>query len=137
VFLLKTFSLKAGRFSALQEGRPMMKTAEQFMSFSQANVEAMVKSSQIFASGWQDLTKQMAATAQASMDETMSTFRALTTVKSIKEAMELHTSLAKSTIEKAVAQTGHVTETSFKLAEQAMEPIASRVSVAVESFKAG
>ncbi len=113
----------------------MMKTAEQFVSFSQANFEAMVKSSQIFASGLQDLTKQMAATAQATMDETMSTFRALTTVKSVKEAMELHTSLAKSTIEKAVAQTGHVTETSFKLAEQAMEPIASCVSVAVDSFK--
>ena len=81
----------------------MMKTAEQFISFSQGNFEAMVKSSQIVATGLQDLTKQIAANAQATMDETMSTFRALTTVKSVKEAMELQPSLAKSTFEKAVS----------------------------------
>ncbi len=112
-----------------------MKTAEEFMSFSQANVEAFVKSSQIFATGLQDLSKQMAATAQATMDETMSTFRAMATVKSVKEAFDLQATLAKSTMEKAVAQTTHVTETSFKLAEQAIAPIAGRVTHAVESFK--
>jgi phasin family protein len=113
-----------------------MKTAEEFMSFSQANVEAFVKSGQIFATGLQDLTKQMAATAQATMDETMSTFRAMTTVKSVKEAFDLQTSFARSTMEKAVAQSGHVAETSFKLAEQAMAPIAGRMTHAVASFKA-
>jgi hypothetical protein len=39
-------------------------------------------------------------------------------------------------MEKAVSQTGQVTETSFKLAEQAIQPIASRMTLAVESFKA-
>lgn len=112
-----------------------MKTAEEFMTFNQANVEAVMKSSQIFAIGMQDLSKQFAASAQAAMNETLSTFRALTTVKSIKEAMDLHSSLARSTMEKAVSQTSHVAETSFKLAEQAIAPIAGRVTLAVESFK--
>ena len=112
-----------------------MKTAEEFMSFSQANVEAFVTSSQILVTGMQDLSKQMAATAQATMDETMSTFRAMATVKSVKEAFDLQATLARSTMEKAVAQTGHVAETTFKLAEQAMAPIAGRVTTAVESFK--
>jgi phasin family protein len=123
-----------GQDPALQ-GNHLMKTAEEFMSFSQANVEAFVKSSQIFSTGLQDLSKQMAATAQAAMDETMSTFRAMATVKSVKEAFDLQATLAKSTMEKAVAQTTHVTETSFKLAEQAIAPIAGRVTHAVESFK--
>ena len=112
-----------------------MKTAEQFITFGQGNVEAMVKSSQIVATGLQDLTKQIAANAQATMDETMSTFRAMATVRSIKEAMDLQASLARSTFEKAMAQSGQITETSFKLAEQAMQPIASRMTIAVESFK--
>ena len=73
-----------------------MKTAEEFMTFSQANVEAFVKSSQIMATGLQDMGKQMAATAQASFDEAMSTFRAMSGVRSIKEAIDLQTSLAKS-----------------------------------------
>ncbi len=113
-----------------------MKTAGQFVTFGQGNVEALVKSGQIFATGLQDLGKQMAANAQAAMDETMSTFRALTTVRSVKEAMDLQATLARSTIEKAVSQSGQVTETSFKLAEQAIAPIASRMTLAVESFKA-
>ena len=112
-----------------------MKTAEEFMAFNNGNVEAFVKSGQAVATGFQDLTKMMAATAQATMDETMSTFRALTGVRSIKEAMDLQASLARSTIEKAVSQTGHVAETSFKLAEQAMAPLANRLTIAVESFK--
>ena len=111
-----------------------MKTPEEFMSFNQATVEAFVKSSQIMATGLQDLTKLMAASAQATMDETMSTFRAMTTVRSVKEAMDLQATLARSTIEKAVNQGGQVAETSFKLAEQAMAPIAGRVTLAVESF---
>jgi hypothetical protein len=42
-----------------------MKTAEEFVVFGQGNVEALVKSGQIWAAGVQDLTKQVAATAQA------------------------------------------------------------------------
>jgi phasin family protein len=113
-----------------------MKTPEEFISFNQANIEAFVKSSQIVATGLQDLTRLFAASAQASIDETVSTFRALSSVKTVKEAFDLQASLARSAMEKAVAQTGHVAETSLKLAEQAMAPIASRVTVAVESFKA-
>lgn len=113
-----------------------MKTTEQFFTFGQGNIEALVKSSQIVATAMQDISKQFAANAQAAMDETMTTMRALTTVRSFKEAVDLQTTLARSTMEKAVSQTSHLAETSFKVAEQAMEPITSRVTLAVESFKA-
>lgn len=112
-----------------------MKTPQDIMSFGQANIEAYMKSGQIFATGLQDFAKLMASTAQTSMDETMSAFRALTTVKSVKEAIELQTSFARSTMQKAVAQTGQVAETSFKLAEQTLAPITNRATFAVESFK--
>jgi phasin family protein len=112
-----------------------MKTAEQFITFGQGNVEALVKSSQIVVTGLQDLSKQVAANAQAALDDTLSTFRALSTVRSFKEALDLQAALARTTFEKAVAQTGQFTEASFKLAEQAMEPITGRVTLAVESFK--
>lgn len=111
-----------------------MKTAEEFMTFGQGNVEALMKSSQIVATGMQDLTKQMAATAQAAMDETLSTFRAMTGVRSVKEAFDLQATLARSIMEKTLTQSGQVAETSFKLAEQAIAPIAGRTTLAVESF---
>ena len=112
-----------------------MKTAEEFISFNQANADAFVKSGQIVATGLQDIGRQFAATAQATMDEAMSTFRALTSVRSIKEALDLQATLARSTLEKAVTQTGQVAETGFKLAEQAMAPIANRMTIAVETFQ--
>lgn len=111
-----------------------MKTAEQFITFSQANVEALVKSSQIVATGLQDLTKLMAASAQSSLDEAMGQFRALTSVRSLKDALDLQATFARTAVEKTLSQTTQVAETSMKLAEQAMAPIASRMTVAAQSF---
>jgi phasin family protein len=111
-----------------------MKTAEELVSFGQGNFEAILKSGQIWASGMQDLSKQMAATAQASFDETLATFKALTSVKSLKDAMELQASLARSAMEKTLTESGKLTDASFKLTEQAIAPITARVTLAVEKF---
>jgi phasin family protein len=94
----------------------------------------MMKSSQIWATGVQDLSKHMAAAAQASMDESMAAFKALTSVKSLKDALELQSSFARSALEKSLAESGKLTDASFKLTEQALAPITARVTVAVEKF---
>jgi len=111
-----------------------MKTAEELVSFSQGNLEAVLKSGQIWAAGMQDLSKQFAATAQASFEETMSTFKAMSTVKSLKDAMDLQATLARATMEKTLAESGKLTDASFKLTEQAFAPITARVTLAVEKF---
>ncbi len=111
-----------------------MKTAEEFVTFSQSNVEAVVKSSQIWAAGLQDLSKQVAASAQATFDETIATIKALTSAKSLKDAFELQTNFARSALEKTMAESGKLTDASFKLTEQTLAPITARVTVAVEKF---
>lgn len=111
-----------------------MKTAEELVAFSQGNVEAVIKSGQIWATGVQDLSKHLAAAAQASLDESMSAFKALTSVKSLKDAIELQSSFARAALEKSLAESGKLTDASFKLTEQAMAPITARVTVAVEKF---
>lgn len=111
-----------------------MKTAEELMAFSQGNLEAMVRSGQIWASGMQDIGKQMAATAQASFDETMSTFKAFTSVKSLKDAFDLQATLARTTLEKTLAESGKLTDASMKLTEQTLAPLTARVTLAMEKF---
>lgn len=111
-----------------------MKTAEELVAFSQGNLEAMVKSGQIWAAGVQDIGKLMAANAQASFDETMSIFKALTGAKSLKDAFELQSSLARTTMEKTLAESGKLTDASVKLTEQAMAPLTARFSLAMEKF---
>ena len=54
-----------------------VQTAEDFVSFGQGNYEALVKASQIWAAGVQDISKQLAATAQASLERRLATFKAL------------------------------------------------------------
>lgn len=111
-----------------------VKSAEEFVSFSQGNFEAMMKAGQIWAAGVQDLHKTFAATAQAQVEAAMGTMKALSGVKSIKEAMELQSTLARSSMETVLAETGKLTDASVKLAEQAMAPITARVTLAVEKF---
>lgn len=111
-----------------------MQTAEQLVTFNQGNVEAVVKSSQIFATGLQDLSKLMVAGAQETIDDAMSAFRAMTSVRSLKDVADLQASLARSAVEKALTQSGQVAETSLKVAEQAFAPLSSRLSLAVQSF---
>ena len=64
----------------------------------------------------------------------MSTFKAMTSARSIKEAFDMQATLTRSAMEKAMTETGRLTEASFKLAEQSAAPLAARFSLAVEKF---
>ncbi len=112
----------------------MTKTAEDLVAFGQGNVEAMTKAGQVWAAGVQELGKQVAATAQAHVDQTVATFKAMAGVKSFKEAVDLQSMYARAAVEKAVADTGKLTDASLKLAEQTWAPLTARVTLAVEKF---
>jgi phasin family protein len=111
-----------------------MKTAEEFVTFGQGNLEAIMKSNQIWMTGLQDMSKAFAATAQAQMEETVSTMKTFAGLRSLKDAMDLQTSFARTSFEKAMSESGKITESSLKLAEQAMAPITARVTIAMEKF---
>lgn len=113
-----------------------MKNTEEMMAFGQGNFEALVKASQIFASGMQGISKQIASTTQNSVEETVAMTKALAGVKSVKEAVDLQTGFARSLMEKAVAETGRITDASLKLTEQTIAPLTARVTLAVEKFGA-
>jgi len=113
-----------------------MKTAEQWVGFAQGNWEAVVKSSQIWGAGIGEIGKRFAAHAQNSMDEAVNTAKALAGVKTVKEAVDIHTSYVRAATEKAVSETSQITEHSLRLAEQAAAPITARVNAAMETFTA-
>lgn len=113
-----------------------MKTTEDMVAFGQGNMEAFIKASQIFTAGMQGLSKHIASSAQASVEETVALSKAIAGVKSVKEAVDLQTGFARSMMEKAVADTSKLTDASMKLTEQAIAPLAARLTVAVERFGA-
>jgi phasin family protein len=129
-----TAGLEATQTKMKEGVEKAMKTAEEMVTFGQGNVEAVVKSGQIWAAGVQDLSKHVAATVQATFDETISTFKAMTSVKSLKDAFDLQAAFARSAMEKSIAESGKLTDASMKLTEQAMAPLTARVTLAVEKF---
>jgi phasin family protein len=111
-----------------------MKTAEEMISFSQGNIEAMMKASQIYAAGFQNISKHLAASQKSAVEESVAFTKSLMGVKSVKEAVDLQSGFARSSIEKMVSETSKVTDASVKLAEEALAPLTARMSVAVQTF---
>jgi phasin family protein len=119
----------------LKEGvEKAVKTSEELLAFSKGNMEAFIKSAQIYNTGLQGLTKHIAASSKASLEESVAFSKSLMGVKSVKEVVDLQTGFAKSSIEKAVAESNKLTDATVKLAEQAIAPITARISLAVETF---
>ena len=121
--------------SASRDGmQKALKTAEQMAAFAHGNVEAMARSSQIMAAGAQDMGQSLATAARAATDDMMAAFKAMTSVRSIKDAMELQSSLLRTSLDKAVSQASQMTDSGMKLSEQAFAPITARLAVAAETF---
>ena len=114
--------------------KTMTNNTEAFATFGKGNLEALMKSGQIWAAGVQGLTRQAAVAAKTSFDESVAAFKALSTVKSFPEAIALQNTFARTAFEKAAAETNKIAEASIKLTGQTLAPITARVTVAVESF---
>ena len=112
----------------------VMKDAEQLVSFTQGNAEAMLRSGQILTAGMQELSRQMMETAQGQLDQSMAAMRALSGAQSPKDVFELQSSLLRTACEAMLAESGRITECSMKLAEQASAPLTARVTAAMETF---
>jgi phasin family protein len=119
----------------LKEGiEKAVKTSEELLAFSQGNLEAFVKATQIYATGFQDISKHVAAASKDSVEQSVAFSKSLMGVKSVKEAVDLQTGYAKSSIEKAVAESNKLADAAVKLTEQAVAPLAARLTLAVETF---
>jgi phasin family protein len=110
------------------------KSYEEISKLQKDNWDAMVASSQIWAKGAEVIGKAWMGFAQESMENAASAAKALVGVKSLREAVDLQTDLAKGNFDKFVAESTKISETVVKVANDAMEPIAARMNVSVEKM---
>lgn len=127
-------AFKAQIDEATKQAAAAQKGFEQAIELGKGNVEALIKSSTIWAEGVQELAKAALAANQAAFEEGIANARALAGVKSVREAFELQTGFAKTAFEKLVAETTKLSEQGTKLAERAFAPVAERVNMTVASF---
>ncbi|WP_142848582.1 phasin family protein [Telmatospirillum sp. J64-1] len=120
-------------FDNLIQSSPF-KSYEDMIQFSRDNMEAVSKSGSILAKGLQDLSKTMVGMTQANIEESVSASKQMMSAKTLKELMDLQSSLAKNSIDKLLAESTKLSEMSTKLAEEALAPINSRVSAVTEKL---
>ncbi|MFN7633645.1 MAG: phasin family protein [Acetobacteraceae bacterium] len=117
-----------------QAAEGMFKAAEEMAEFNRGTFDVMAKASQAYVAGMQELAKQYFAVAQGMAEHTVSGFKAVTAAKSLKEASEIQANMAKAAMEKSMSETAKLNETAFKLAEQFAQPVAARMTAAMEKM---
>ena len=117
------------------QGLNMINNTKDFLAFGKANFEAITESGKIWAAGAQDLTKQVAGSAMTCYEESMALAKALSTVKSVKEVIDLQCTLGVASVSRAAADAKTLADASVKLTEQAMAPLKARLVVAIGSLK--
>jgi len=112
----------------------MFKAAEEAAAFGRGNAEALAKSAQAYVSGVQDLSRQTAAMVQGLTEQALEGAKALSGVRSLKEAAEIQAGLARTAFERAITETTKLQETALKVAEQSFAPLSARMTLAVEKM---
>ena len=111
-----------------------VKNSVEILAFNQGTLEAVITSTRIYSTGFQDISKQLTASGKATVDESVAFTRSLVGVKSGKEVFELQTGFIKTAIENAVSERKKIIDAMVKLTEQAFAPLNTRFRLALETF---
>jgi len=103
--------------------------------FTKGNVEAVVESSKILASGLQELGTTMVTEGRSAFEAASAEVKELAAVKTPAEFFQLQSTLVRKNFDSAVAQASKNTEAMFKLANEVMSPLSTRVTLAVEKAR--
>lgn len=104
-------------------------------TFAKGNVEAIVESGKILATGLQDMTKGYVEETKTSFEAMTADVKDLAAVKSPTEFFEKQSALMRKNFDAAVASSSKNSEAMLKLVNEAFQPISTRVSLAVEKIK--
>ena len=104
-------------------------------AFTKGNVEALVESSKILATGLQELSKGYLTESKSAFETLTAEFKELAAVKSPSELLEKQSTLLRKQFDAAVAASSKNSEAVLKLVNEAFQPISTRVSLAVEKVK--
>ncbi len=104
--------------------------------FAKGNVEALVESSKILASGLQELTSELVAESRSAFESLTTEVKSVAAVKSPAEFFSLQSEILRKQVDTLIANGTKHSEAFIKLATDAAAPLSGRVSLAVEKVKA-
>ena len=108
---------------------------EKLAVFSQDNVDAVVKSSEIAAKAVEGLGAEVSAFSKKSFDDGVAAAKELTEAKNVTELFEKQAEFAKSAVETFMKQSTKMNEMFAATAKDVAKPLNARVSAATEAMK--
>lgn len=118
--------------AAVKAGTDAFKGYEDFVAYGKANVDALMKANSVLVKGAQDMNKVLFGLAQSSLEDGVAATKKMLSCKSLKDVVEVQSTLAKANYKKSVDEGRKLTDMSVKLAEEISAPIASQVNETVE-----
>jgi len=110
------------------------KVAEQFADLTRSNVEALVEASRVAAEGARSIGQGVVSSSRDGVEQAADAIRSLAEAKSPTEYLQLQSEFARSSFDRAVAETSKLTESLVKLAGEAFQPLSNRATANAERF---
>lgn len=103
-------------------------------ALTKENMTAAVTATTVANKGWEALAEEMTAFGRKAAETHFANWKALSSVKSFQEAMELQTGFARAAFDNAMAGATKMAEIAVKTANEVAEPMQARVSKVVEKY---
>ena len=108
------------------------KIAQDAAIAGQDQVDALVKSSAIFAKGMEDIIKTCMAIAQESGEKSQSIAKTVMSCKTLNEFTDVQAKLAQSSFDEYLTNATKISEKTVKLFTDALEPINSQMGKSIK-----
>ena len=118
--------------AAYEKGNEMTQEA---VEFQKGNLEALVQSGKILASGMQDMGRTYVEEAKSAADTMQGDVKKFAAVKSPTELFQLQGEIARRNFDAMVSTASKNTEAMMKLANEAFAPVSNRMSLAAEKVR--
>lgn len=106
--------------------------ATEISDFTKGNVEALMESGKILSEGVQDIGKTCADEAKAAFETMTADMKEIAAIKSPTELFQLQGKLMRRNFDSFVAFSSKSSEAMVKLANEAVAPLSSRMSLAAD-----
>ena len=112
----------------------MLKTFDDVVAFNKANVDAFFQAGTKFATGAEEIAKEVFGYTGKAFEGAVETSKAFTSCKTPVEVAQLNQKLAKDNWDAAVAEGTKLAEMATVVTKSAFEPVQARYKAAFDSF---
>lgn len=108
--------------------------AEELTELTRANVEAVVESGRIAATGAKTVGEEALQRTREGLERNIAEFKSLAQASSPTEFFQLQSEIARGNFDRLVASFSQLTESTVKLAGEAIQPLSNRAAVNAEKL---